>query len=109
MSLAESREDWIVREARKRPLAERSVFLDGACAGDLALRGRIEGRLVTKESDNTKTATSSDADRSTRCLGCRRRGCGPGRICYHPGLEDTESHTVFQRVSAGGSIGRLLS
>ena len=49
MSLAESREDWIVREARKRPLAERSSFLDGACAGDKSLRKRLEGVLAAPD------------------------------------------------------------
>ncbi|MGH7967961.1 MAG: serine/threonine protein kinase, partial [Limisphaerales bacterium] len=49
MSSAESREDWIVREARKRPLTERSSFLDGACAGDDALRKRLKAVLAAVE------------------------------------------------------------
>src|SRR5262245_12940581 len=49
MSLSEGREDWIVREARKRLPAERSAFLDGACAGDDALRKRLEAVLATPD------------------------------------------------------------
>jgi serine/threonine protein kinase len=36
------REDWIIRQARERPVAERAAFLDGACTGDAALRQRLE-------------------------------------------------------------------
>jgi eukaryotic-like serine/threonine-protein kinase len=46
MSLSESRADWIVRETRKRQPADRSTFLDGACAGDEALRKRLEAILA---------------------------------------------------------------
>jgi len=45
MSSSERREDWILREARKRPPAERAVFLDGACGEDPAIRQRVEGLL----------------------------------------------------------------
>jgi serine/threonine protein kinase len=40
------REEWIIRHARERPTAERAVFLDGACAGDVALRLRLERLLA---------------------------------------------------------------
>ena len=30
------REEWIIRQARERPAAERAAFLDGVCAGDEA-------------------------------------------------------------------------
>ena len=52
---SETREDWIVREARKRPLAERSSFLDGACVGDDALRQRIEALLATQHTSSEAT------------------------------------------------------
>ncbi|HTL55957.1 MAG TPA: serine/threonine-protein kinase [Candidatus Limnocylindrales bacterium] len=55
MSAPESHEDWIVREAQKRPPAERSVFLDGACAGDLSMRQHIEIRLSAQEPGDTVT------------------------------------------------------
>jgi serine/threonine protein kinase/WD40 repeat protein len=70
----ESREDWIVREALKRPLAERSTFLDGACTGDAALRGRIEALLARgqavaspaadpeTERENSKVSLSGGSD-----------------------------------------------
>src|SRR5215471_8134667 len=64
MSPSESREDWIVREARKRLPAERSVFLDGACAGDNVLRQRIE-ILLGAEEHGDKSATVPDAQSST--------------------------------------------
>jgi WD40 repeat protein/tRNA A-37 threonylcarbamoyl transferase component Bud32 len=64
MASSESREDWIVREARKRLLAERAVFLDGACAGDNALRQRIETLLAAAEAGDT-AATVPEAHGST--------------------------------------------
>jgi WD40 repeat protein len=64
MASSESREDWIVREARKRLLAERAVFLDGACAGDNVLRQRIQTLLGTEEPGNT-ASTVSEAQGST--------------------------------------------
>jgi serine/threonine protein kinase/WD40 repeat protein len=63
MPVPESREDWIVREARRRPLAECAAFLDGACAGDLALRQRIEAMLAGPEPGETASATGPEADR----------------------------------------------
>jgi hypothetical protein len=54
MSISETQEDAIVREARKRPLAERATFLDGACVGDGALRKRLEAVLAALDpSDST--------------------------------------------------------
>jgi len=43
------REEWIIRQARERPAAERAGFLDGACAGDVALRGRLETLLAAPD------------------------------------------------------------
>src|SRR5215831_5301058 len=65
MATPESREEWILREARKRPLAERSVFLDGACAGDNVLRQRIETLLGPEAQSDTTAATTFDAESST--------------------------------------------
>ena len=45
----EKREEWIIRQARERPAAERAVFLDGACAGDAALRERLERLLAAQD------------------------------------------------------------
>jgi hypothetical protein len=42
MFASDRREEWIVRQARERPITERAAFLDGACAGDDQLRGRLE-------------------------------------------------------------------
>jgi tetratricopeptide (TPR) repeat protein/tRNA A-37 threonylcarbamoyl transferase component Bud32 len=44
---ADTNEERIIRQARERPAAERAVFLDAACAGDAALRGRLETLLAT--------------------------------------------------------------
>jgi len=53
----DTREDWIIRQARERPAAERPVFLDGACAGDVALRGCLEALLAAHEQPETRLAT----------------------------------------------------
>jgi hypothetical protein len=65
MSLPESREDWIVREARKRPLAERATFLDGACAGDEALRKRLEAVLATPDPSDSTIPQETEVARPT--------------------------------------------
>src|SRR5579859_1388643 len=65
MSLPKSREDWIVDEARKRPLAERSVFLDGACAGDDALRKRLEAVLAAPDSSGLTVSQETEVARPT--------------------------------------------
>src|SRR6476646_4746366 len=40
------REEWIIRQARERPVGERAAFLDGACGADRALRDRVEAGLA---------------------------------------------------------------
>src|SRR5690242_10588151 len=62
MALAESREDWILREAQRRPAAERSIFLDGACAGDEALRRRVESLLATAKPSDALTQQETKVD-----------------------------------------------
>jgi serine/threonine protein kinase/tetratricopeptide (TPR) repeat protein len=59
----ETREEWIIRQARERPAAERPVFLDGACAGEVALRERLEALLAAR--DQTTQATEPEAARPT--------------------------------------------
>ncbi len=59
----EMREEWIIRQARERPSAERSAFLDGACAGEVALRERLDALLTAH--DQTSQGTEPDAARST--------------------------------------------
>jgi len=65
MASSESREDWIVRETRKRPLAERSTFLDGACAGDGALRNRLEAVLVAPDPSESTLSQETEVARPT--------------------------------------------
>jgi eukaryotic-like serine/threonine-protein kinase len=48
MTPQDSREEWIVRQARERPPAKRADFLDGACAGDVVLRQRVEALLAAQ-------------------------------------------------------------
>jgi len=72
MASSESREEWIVREARKRPLADRSSFLDGACAGDNVLRQRIE-TLLRAEQPSETAATVPEAQSSTVKVSRERR------------------------------------
>ena len=57
----DKREEWIIRQARERPAAERAVFLDGACAGDAALRERLERLLAAHDQPEEVLADGIDA------------------------------------------------
>jgi serine/threonine-protein kinase len=57
----DKREEWIIRQARQRPTAERGVFLDGACAGDAALRERLERLLAAHDQPEEVLADGIDA------------------------------------------------
>src|SRR5579883_3345922 len=57
----DKREEWIIRQARQRPAAERGVFLDGACAGDAALRERLERLLAAQDQPEEVLADGIDA------------------------------------------------
>jgi len=59
------REEWIIRQARERPTAERAVFLDGACAGDEAVRQRLEALLAANDQPETLLASQADTARPT--------------------------------------------
>ena len=59
----DKREEWIIRQARERPGAERAAFLDGACAGDSALRERL-GRLLAAH-DQPEVVLADGADAAT--------------------------------------------
>lgn len=61
----EKREEWIVRQARELSGAERAAFLNGACAGDLAQRERLEALLAAPEQPETLRATPADTARPT--------------------------------------------
>ncbi len=65
MIAPEPRADWIIRQARQRPGAERAAFLDGACAGDLTLRERLESLLAAREQPETLPAAPAEAARPT--------------------------------------------
>ncbi len=56
----DQREEWIIRQARQRPAAERAVFLDGACAGDAALRERLERLLAAQDQPEEVLADGID-------------------------------------------------
>jgi len=56
----EQREEWIIRQARRRPGAERAVFLDGACAGDSVLRERLERLLAAPDQPEEVLAEGVD-------------------------------------------------
>src|SRR4029453_19390530 len=49
MTPPDLREEWIIRQARERPAAERAAFLDGACAGDVALRQRLQRLIAARD------------------------------------------------------------
>ena len=53
----------IIRQERERPTAERAAFLDGACAGDQALRQRLEARLAAHDKRETMLASQADTAR----------------------------------------------
>ena len=61
----EQREEWIIRQARERPAAERAALLDGACAGDAALRLRLEPLLGEPGRKEIPLATLAEAPRPT--------------------------------------------
>jgi serine/threonine protein kinase/WD40 repeat protein len=61
MNAPEMREEWIIRQARQRPAAERAAFLDGACAGDLALRERLERLPAAPDQPEEVLADGIDA------------------------------------------------
>lgn len=54
MKPADDREEILFREALRRAGGpERLAFLDGACAGNEVLRGRLEARLQAHESPDS--------------------------------------------------------
>ncbi len=54
-----------MREARKRPPAERASFLDGVCAGDDALRQRLEAVLAAPDPSAATVPQENEAARPT--------------------------------------------
>jgi len=58
---ADNREERIIRQARQRPAAERAAFLDGACAGDVVLRQRLEVLLAAQDPPEEVLAEGLDA------------------------------------------------
>src|SRR4029453_16938921 len=61
MTPPDLREEWIIRQVRERPPAERAAFLDGACAGDVALRERLEARFAAHDQLEEVLADGIDA------------------------------------------------
>jgi serine/threonine protein kinase/WD40 repeat protein len=55
-----SREEDLFKLALERPAEKRADFLDGACYGDPALRGRLETLLATQEQPDPALATAAD-------------------------------------------------
>ncbi|MGH7969074.1 MAG: serine/threonine-protein kinase, partial [Limisphaerales bacterium] len=53
------REEWILGQARGRPPAERAAFLEGACAGDVELRQRLEALLATLDGPDAQLTTDA--------------------------------------------------
>ena len=59
------REEWIICQTRERAPAERAAFLDGACAGDLGLRERLEALLTSPDEPDPLLTTQASAGRAT--------------------------------------------
>ena len=59
------REEWIIIQAQHRPPAERAAFLDGACAGDLGLRQRLEALLAAPDLSDPQLETRLSEARPT--------------------------------------------
>ena len=79
MTPQDSRGDWIVRQARERPLARRADFLDGACAGDVALRQRVEA-LLAAQTEGGGIAGPTDTDATPTLLDETPVTEGPGTV-----------------------------
>ncbi len=62
--------EWIIRQAQLRSPAERPAFLDGACAGDLALRQRLEALLAAQGQPDPLQATPVAVSRATVKVEC---------------------------------------
>ena len=62
--------EWIIRQAQLRSPAERPAFLDGACAGDLALRRRLEALLAAQGQPDPLQATPVAVSRATVKVEC---------------------------------------
>jgi WD40 repeat protein/serine/threonine protein kinase len=92
----DGRIEGIIRQAQLRSPAERAAFLDGACAGDLALRRRLEAFLAAQDQSDPLLATPIAASRATvkvECLDDRPDeavGQTPGR------------YKLLERVGEGG-------
>src|SRR5208337_2448879 len=62
--------EWIIGQAQLRPPAERAAFLDGACAGDLALRRRLEEVMAAQDQPDPLPAAPVAALRATVRVEC---------------------------------------
>jgi hypothetical protein len=62
--------EWIIHQAQLRSPAERAAFLDGACAGDLALHRRLEALLAAQDQPDPLQATPVAASRATVKVEC---------------------------------------
>ncbi len=74
------REDWIAREALERPLARRADFLDGACAGDVALRERIQARLDEQQKTGDSPRPTTEGPGQSASESERPGDDGPGAV-----------------------------
>jgi serine/threonine protein kinase/class 3 adenylate cyclase/tetratricopeptide (TPR) repeat protein len=87
----------IFEAAVGRPPAERSAYLDGACAGDQALRREVESLI---ERAQRPEAEDSDGHGGTREDAGRRGGATRGEVV--PGHTKLGSYRILEKLGAGG-------
>ena len=68
MSPDQQREEALFEAALAHPPAQRAVFLDGACMGNPALRGRLEALLAAHDQPDNLVSAQAEAVRHTMKL-----------------------------------------
>src|ERR1043165_5661771 len=84
----------IFEAAVGRPPAERSAYLDGACAGDPALRREVEA-LITRRAESGGAATGALGEEAGR-VGAQARGE------VVPGRTTLGSYRIIEKLGSGG-------
>src|SRR5204862_3503821 len=87
----------IFEAAVGRAPAERSAYLDGACAGDPALRREVESLIARAQRSE---AEESDGRGAPKEDAGRAAGATPGEVV--PGRTTLGSYRILEKLGAGG-------